>query len=58
MHQNNGGRLALSWPAKRSTALPVAALIDVGTSADGRSALLIEPDLVLTRGAGQRAGAI
>ena len=55
VHQNNGGRLALSWPAKRSTALPVAALVDVGTSADGRSALLIEPDLVLTRGAGHES---
>ncbi|MCC6901502.1 MAG: hypothetical protein IT377_21195 [Polyangiaceae bacterium] len=54
VHQTSGARFALSWPARRPAPMPVAGLVDVGTLADGRSVLLVEPDRVLTRGGGQK----
>lgn len=55
VHQTTGARFTLSWPTKRPASMPVAGLIDVGTLADGRGVLLVEPDRVLSRGAGQKA---
>ena len=54
VHQADGARFALEWPAKKRIALPVAGLIDEVASADGRAVMLVEPDLVLTLGAGQK----
>lgn len=54
VHLRNGVRFARSWPAKAAMPLPVAGLIDAASLPDGRAVLLVEPDLVLTLGAGQK----
>lgn len=55
VHSTNGARQALSWPQKKRIALPVAGLIDAASLADGRSVLFVEPDVVVSSGAGQTA---
>ena len=55
VHHTNGARFALGWPGRRPAPLPVAGLIDVAALGDGRALLLVEPDLLLTRGSGQKS---
>ncbi|GMV15094.1 MAG: hypothetical protein AMXMBFR56_33180 [Polyangiaceae bacterium] len=55
VHSASGARQALSWPGRKRIALPVAGLIDAASLADGRSVLFVEPDVVVSLGAGQKA---